>query len=146
MLSVRWRRKDPVTQLPPGVTHAMTNLSQRGSQWNIAVRLLTPWDSILEEKQQESRLRLSSQAQEQLGLKLNITSQQQHSTKLTLANSSTERYRLFALWQVGYRINVDALTLPTDNPGARKPEYGSHSHGFRPAWTPRQKRGILSRE
>lgn len=136
--SVRWRRKDPVTQLPPGVTHEMTQSVTTGLSVEHSRTLADSLGFDLGGEAAGVQAKLSSQAQEQLGLKLDITSQQQHSTKLTLCNSSEDRYRLFALWHVDHRISVDALTLPADNPGARKPVFGSHSHGFRPAWQPRE--------
>jgi hypothetical protein len=98
MHSVRWRRKDPVTQLPPDATHEMTHTVTTGLSIEHSQTLAESLGLDLGGKA-GLQTKLSYKLQEQFGLKLNITATEETSTKLTLSNQSKNSYRLFALWQ-----------------------------------------------
>ena len=125
--STRWRRNDPVTQLPPGATHEMTHSVTTGLSVEYSQKLADSLGLSLGGNVSGIQARLSSQVQQEFGLSLDITSQEQHSTTLTLTNPSDTRYRVFALWHVDQRISVDALTVWTSRPRSR----------LRPAWESR---------
>jgi hypothetical protein len=136
--SVRWRRKDPVTQLPPGVTHEVTQSVITGLSVEHTRTLADSLGLDLGAEVAGAQARLSSQVRQEFGLKLDITTQQEHSTKVTLSNPGDIGYRLFAVWYMDHRISVDALALPVHAAG-RSLVFRSHSYGFRPAWQQRER-------
>jgi hypothetical protein len=58
--------------------------------------------------------KLSYKLQRQFGLKVNITETGETSKKLTLSNPSSDRYRLFSLWQVDHMLSVNVLKINRD--------------------------------
>lgn len=125
--STRWRRKDPVTQLPPGVTHEMTHSVTTGLSVEHSQKLADSLGLSLGGNLLGIQATLSGQLQQEFGLKLDITSQEQHSTTLTLTNPSDTLCRVFALWHVDQRISVDVLTVSTSRKRSE----------LRSAWEPR---------
>lgn len=112
----RWKRKDPVTQLPPGGVQEIsytvtTGLSTEHSQ--ILARSLG-----LEFGGSGAGIHgtLTGRLEQQFGFRLAITNQEQRTTKLSLTNQSNG-YRLFALWQVEDLITVDALAATREQRG-----------------------------
>jgi hypothetical protein len=110
--SVRWWRKDPVTQLPPDATHEMTHTVTTGLSMEHSHTLAESLGLDLGAKAPGLQTKLSYKLQEQFGLKLNITATEEASTKLTLSNQSKDSYRMFALWQVDHRLSVNILKAP----------------------------------
>jgi hypothetical protein len=125
--STRWRRKDSVTQLPPGATYEMTHSVTTGLSVEHSQTLADSLGLSLGGNLLGIQATLSRQLQQEFGLKLDITSQEERSTTLTLTNPSDTLYRVFALWHVDQRISVDALTVST----------GRHRSEHMPAWEPR---------
>ena len=110
--AVRWRRKDPVTQLPPGVTNKVTHSITTGLSVEHSQRLANSLGLSLGGKAGGVQARLSSQLQQEFGLKVGISAQEQTSTELTLGSQAGDRYRIYAMWHVDHRIAVDALIMP----------------------------------
>jgi hypothetical protein len=110
--SVRWRRKDPVTQLPPDATHEMTYTVTTGLSIEHSQALGESLGLNLGGKAPGFQAGLSYKLQEQFGLKLDITTTEETSTKLTLSNQSKDNYRVFALWQVDHQLSVSTLKAP----------------------------------
>jgi len=126
---VRWRRSDPVIQLPPDAIQESsysitTGLSIERSQMlakSLGVQLGATPIGI--------HATLTKQFQQQFGLKLDITEQEQRTTSLKLANQSGG-YRVFALWRIEHLIKVDALAAIPEQP--EQP-----SKRIRCSWLPR---------
>jgi len=113
---LRWRRQDPVVQLPPAATNKIrhsvtTGLSVERSQM-LAHSLGLEFGKNIAGVQ----AKLSSELQQQFGLGVEITAQEQRSEELTLANPSDNRKRLFALWHVDHLITVDVLAARQEPP------------------------------
>ena len=134
--AVRWRRTDPVIQLPPGAVHEMTYVITTGLSMESSLRLASSLGLSVAGDAPGLKTTLSSQIQEEFALKLDVSAQEQQSTKLTLSNESTERYRLFALWHVDHKITVDALRVGDGD--MEKRQFGTFDdlHTF---WEPREK-------
>jgi hypothetical protein len=132
--SVRWRRKDPVTRLPPGVTHEMTHSVTTGLSVAHSETLADSLGLSLGMEAVGIQAKLSSQLQQQFGLTLEITAQEQRSTKLTVSNPSADRTRLFALWHVDHRVAVDALSI---NSQVISEDSYKIFYNAKPAWEPR---------
>ena len=110
--SVRWQRKDPPTQLPPHGNVELTNSVTTGLSIEHSETLATSLGLDLGPQVPGLQTKLSYKVQEQFGLKLNITETEQNSKKLTLSNTSNDRYRLFAQWQVDHLLSVNVLNVP----------------------------------
>lgn len=117
--SVRWRRKDPVTQLPPDATNKIAHTVTTGLSIEHSYNLTESLGLNLGGNAKGIQAALSYELEEQFGLKLNITETDETSTELTLNNTSKDRYRVFALWQVDHLLSVKALTVPVDINGSR---------------------------
>jgi hypothetical protein len=135
--SVRWRRKDPVTQLPPGSTQEVTDSVTTGLSVEHSWTLADSLGVNLGAKAAGIQAKLSSQLQEQFGLTLEITAQEQRSTKLTVTNPTADQSRLFALWHVDHRVTVDALTIFSNDKEIRPERTLMRLENIRPAWAPR---------
>jgi len=125
--SVRWRRKDPVTQLPPGATYEITHTVSTGLSIEHSQTLANSLGLDLGGKASGLQTTLSYKLQQQFGLKLNITQAEETSAKLILSNPSNDSYRAFALWQVDHLLSVKTL---------RCPEIINLSRGEYTAWRP----------
>jgi hypothetical protein len=116
--AVRWERKDPVIQLPPGSTfeenHSVTTgLTVEHSQ-NLARSLgMNVGENVVGVQGQ-----LSSELRQEFGLKVEISAISEMAKKFTLSNTSDDQYRLFALWHVDHQIAVSALDAQVDSGGA----------------------------
>lgn len=127
--SARWKRKDPIIQLPPGSTHEVTYSITTGLSMEHSQTLARSLGVSVGESLSGLQAKLNSQLDKEFGFKLDLTTQEERSTKLTLANQDDDHYyKLFALWHVDHRITVDALELPADK---------EFTKGLQPIWTPR---------
>jgi hypothetical protein len=109
---VRWRRRDPVTQLPPGSTHELMHSLTTGLSVEHSQELASSLGLSLGAKMIGAQAQLSSQLEQKFAFELGITAQEEMSTKLTLTNQSMDRDRLFALWHIDHLVTVDTLTVP----------------------------------
>lgn len=134
---VRWRRRDPITRLPPGATHEMTHSVTTGLSAEHSQMLADSLGLRLGGNAGGIQANLSSQLQQEFGLRLEITSQEQRGTKLTLSNQRWNRYRLFALWHVDHRITVDALTTGGEQKSMEAWKFAGVMDVIRPAWESR---------
>ena len=136
--SVRWRRTDPVSQLPPGASDVMTDLVTTGLSTEYSQTLASSLGiSIGSGLHGVAQANLSSQLQQQFGITLQITSQEQKSKELTVSNPSADRSRLFASWHVDNRIAVDFLTIGLQVFTGPSPDSQAVAHfTLRPNWTP----------
>lgn len=136
--SVRWRRTDPVTQLPPGASNVTTDSITTGLSIEYSQTLASSLGiSIGPGLSGVAQANLSSQLQQQFGITLQITSQEQTSDQLTVPNPSADRSRLFAFWHVDHRIDVDFLTIgPQVGTGPAPDSPGVAHFARRPTWTP----------
>lgn len=134
--AVRWRRADPVTQLPPGAAHELTYAITTGLSMESSLRLASSLGLSIAGDAPGLQTTLSSQIQEEFVLKLDVSAQEQRSSKLTLSNQSTKRSRIFALWHVDHQITVDALRVGDGD--MEKRQFGTFDdlHTF---WEPREK-------
>lgn len=126
--STRWRRQDPVVQLPPGSTHEATHSISTGLT---VERSLTLADSLglgISGGGVGVQARLSSELTRKFGFSLEITAREETQRKLILSNQSDVRYRRFALWHIDHRITVSALEIPAQRELTR----GLHAY-----WSPR---------
>lgn len=121
---VRWRRNDPVTQLPPDAVQENSYSVTTGLSMEHSQTLAKSLGAELGTARVGVHATLTRQLQQQFRLKLEITEQEQRTSKLTLTNQS-RGYRLFALWRVEHLITVDALAAEL----ARQ--------GYRHSWLPR---------
>ena len=112
--SVRWRRRDPPTQLPPAATYEMANTITTGLSIEHSQTLANSVGLDLGGKSPGFQAMLSHRLEHQFGLKLNITEATEITRKLTLDNSSDDCYRIFALWQVDHLLAVNVLELPIE--------------------------------
>jgi len=128
--ATRWKRKDPITQLPPGSVHEMTYSVTTGLSVEHSETLAKSLGISVGGKFTGLETRLNSHLNRELGIKLDVTSQIDRSTKLTLTNPSSDHYRLFALWHVDHQITVDALELPMS-------EDQDYTTELRPEWVSR---------
>jgi hypothetical protein len=136
--SVRWRRTNPVTQLPPGASHVTTDSITTGLSIEYSQTLASSLGiSIGPSLHGVAQANLSSQLQQQFGITLQITSQEQKSDELTVPNPSVDRSRLFAFWHVDNRIDVDFLTIGPQVGTGPAPDSPAIAHfALRPTWTP----------
>ena len=136
--SVRWRRTNPVTQLPPGASNVTTNSVTTGLSIEYSQTLASSLGiSIGSGLHGVAQANLSSQLQQQFGITLQITSQEQTTDQLTVPNPSVERSRLFAFWHVDNRIDVDFLTIGPQVGTGPAPDSPAVAHfALRPTWTP----------
>jgi hypothetical protein len=130
---VRWRRKDPVTQLPPGSTQEMMHSVTTGLSVERSQELAGSLGLSLGANVTGVQAKLSSQLQQTFGFKLDITAQEEMSTKLTLTNQSNDRYRLFALWHLDHLVTVEALSVPVKS----RKFTGFSCSGHQASWTRR---------
>jgi hypothetical protein len=106
----RWKRKDPVTKLPPGASHELTLSVTTGLSVEYSQMLAASLGMSLGSAT-GLHAQLSSQLQQQFGFKVDISAQKQTSTRLTLSNQSDHNYTLYSLWHVDNRITVNTLSL-----------------------------------
>jgi hypothetical protein len=109
--SVRWQRKDPVIQLPPGATHEVTYSITSGLTVERSMQLARSLGINLSGKVVGMQSQLGSQINKTFGLNLTTTAQCENTTTLTLVNQNESRYRRFALWHLDHQITVTALDL-----------------------------------
>jgi hypothetical protein len=128
--ATRWKRKDPVTQLPPGSVHEMTYSVTTGLSIEHSETLAKSLGMSIGGSFTGLETRLNSHLNRELGIKVDVTSQVDRSTKLTLTNTSNDHYRLFALWHVVHKITVDALELPLS-------EHQDYTTELQPKWASR---------
>jgi hypothetical protein len=110
--SIRWKRKDPVVQLAPGSTREEAHSITTGLSVEHSLMLAQSLGLNIGGESPGIQTSLSSQLQQQYGLKIQITNQCERSTKSTLSNPEAGQYRLYALWHVEHRITVDSLCVP----------------------------------
>jgi hypothetical protein len=123
--AARWQRQDPVTQLPPGSTLEVTHSVTAGLTVERSQTLAKSLGLNIGENAPGIQARLSSQLNEEFGLRLDITTQEERARNLTLTNQNADHYRLFALWHVDQRITIDALDIPM------------REHPYFATWAPR---------
>jgi hypothetical protein len=109
--AVRWRRQDPVIQLPPDSTHEMTHSVTTGLTVERSQALSRALGLNIGGDAAGIQARISAQLNEEFGFRLEITAQQEKIRKLTLSNSSVNRYRRFAVWHVDHRVTVTTLEV-----------------------------------
>ena len=109
--SVRWRRNDPVTKLPPGSTNEMTYSLITGLSIESSMTLADSLGLTLGSKATTIQANLSSELQRQFTLKLNVTTEETRSAKVNLQNSSNDNYRLYSLWHIDHAITVTVLNV-----------------------------------
>lgn len=131
--ATRWKRKDPVTLLPPRSVYEMTYSVTTGLSIEHSETLAKSLGINTGGKFPGLETRLNSHLSRELGIKFDVTSQVDRSTKLTLTNPSDDHYRLFALWHVDHQITVDALELPMS-------EHQDYTAELQPEWV---SRGII---
>jgi hypothetical protein len=109
--SVRWRRQDPVIQLPPGATHEATHSITTGLTIERSMQLARSLGIGLSGKSVGIESQLSAQINKSFGINLAMTAQREDTRTLTLVNQSKNRYRRFALWNLEHQFTVAALDL-----------------------------------
>jgi hypothetical protein len=111
--AVRWVRRDPVDEIPPGVTSEVAfkvtvGVTEEGTQ-----SLARAMDLKVGLKAGVDFLGLQSEINRQLTATVSTTlsiSQTEETTKtLTLENQSENSIRLYALWQLRNRLRVSRL-------------------------------------
>jgi len=109
--SQRWRRNDPIMQLAPGSSLAVTLSDTTGLSIEQSKMLATSLGMSLALGSDKVGVKggLNSSLQQQLGVKVDFTTQKQEANTVTITNSS-DQSRLYALWHVDYRISVDSLS------------------------------------
>ena len=107
--SVRWRRKNPITKLPPGATHEMTYSLTTGLSVERSMILANSLGVTLGSATAGMQARLSSEMQQQFALKLNLTAEENKSETITVQNNSDNHYRLYASWHIENKISINAL-------------------------------------
>jgi hypothetical protein len=99
--SQRWRRDDPIVQLPPGVTseksYTVTTGIEHSRTREISQSLGMNTASPVE---------FSASLGSKFGLQLTIKSEETETSTLKLANDASDCYRLFARWSVVHRLEV----------------------------------------
>jgi hypothetical protein len=110
--SVRWRREDPPTQLPPAATYEMTHTATIGLSTEHSQALAKSLGLDIGGRAPGLQTKLSQGLQQQFGFKLNITETTEVSKKLTLTNPNSDRYRAFSLWQMDHLLAAKVLDLP----------------------------------
>lgn len=108
--SVRWRRDDPVTRLPPGSTAEMTSSETTGLSIESSVTLANSLGIDIGGSPAGVSAKLNSELRSQFMLQLNITSEHSKTNTLTLQNNS-ENDTLYALWHKQYSIAVTAMDV-----------------------------------
>jgi len=126
--AARWRRQDPVLQLPPGATHEVTYSVSTGLTVERCQTLAESLGLGIGGGAVGVQARLSSELKQKFGFRLEITAQEERLRKLTLSNPSDVRYRRFALWHVDHRISIAALDVTV----GQEPSGRLHS-----TWAPR---------
>jgi hypothetical protein len=141
--SERWRRQDPVIQLPPGATHEVTHSVTTGLTVERSKQLATSLGLNLGGNVVGIQNRLSSQVNKEFGFRLEITAQGENTRTLTLTNQSENRYRRFALWHIDHQITVAALDLvgyePLDSAGHERLENSAIGSSHVRRWAVRGK-------
>lgn len=108
---IRWRREDPVTQLPPGLTTEITHSVTTGLSVEHSQSLASSLGLSIETPATGVQAKLSHQLNQDFGLKIDLTKQEEKSIKLILTNPSNEHYRRFALWHLEHRFVIHALNV-----------------------------------
>jgi hypothetical protein len=108
--SVRWRRQDPVIQLPPNATHEVVYSIDAGMTIERCQTLSGNLGLKLDGKAVGIPAVLDAQLAKSFSLKVTVTEQRQHSQRLVLENTSPSRYRRYALWNVENRIETSAFS------------------------------------
>jgi hypothetical protein len=109
--SVRWRRKDPVIQLPPGSANETTYSLTTGLSIERSQTLANSLGLSLGSTIVGLQSKLSSQLEQQFSLKLSLTAEESMTSTIRLQNDTADCYRLFALWHKEYSITVTALDV-----------------------------------
>lgn len=109
--SVRWRREDPPTQLPPAATYELTHTVTTGLSIERSQTLAKSLGLDLGVQELGLQAKLSEKLQQQFGLKFNINEAEETSRKLTLTNPNDDCYRVFSLWQVDHQLTVKVLNV-----------------------------------
>jgi hypothetical protein len=101
-----WRRDDPITQLAPGVTRRIKSSITLGVSKSEAVELGA---SLGLDAGAANIISLNGQISRKLGETVTMTFQRQEEQELTLSNDQRGYYRLFAIWHLVERLEVDLL-------------------------------------
>lgn len=125
-----------MTKLPPGAVHEMTYSITTGLSIEHSQTLADSFGLNLGGNAGGIQAQLNSRLQQEFGLRLDITFQENRSTKLTLSNPGSDKYRLFAAWHVDYQITVDALYIGRYQKSFEAFKYGTFDV-VRPAWDQR---------
>jgi hypothetical protein len=115
--SQRWRRDDPVMQLPPGVSQerqfsVKTGISETHS------RELARWLGL----RAGQFVSLSRELSSQFGVQLKVSQEMTRTDTLTLRNDSLSRYRRYAKWTLVHQLAVFDLAFDLRNPVELSPE------------------------
>lgn len=108
----RWRRENPVMQLPPSSTHEVTHSISTGFSVEQTQTLASSLGISNAGNVVSLQTKISSRLNQEFGFKLDVSSQEQRTTRLALANPADNYYRLYALWHVDQRIRVEAREVP----------------------------------
>jgi hypothetical protein len=141
--SARWRRQDPVIQLPPGATHEVTHSVTTGLTAERSQTLSRALGLNVGGGAAGIQAQINSQLTQEFGLRLEITAQQEQVRKLTLSNQSANNSRRFALWHIDQQITITALEMPPTAfhwaAGQLSPRRGKDplNRGLRSRWAPR---------
>jgi hypothetical protein len=125
--AARWKREDPVIQLPPGATHERTHSITKGLSVEHSRKLAESLGMSAGVETAGLQAKLSSQLDQEFGFKLDISALEESGAKLTLTNQSNDHYKLFALWHMEHQITIDTLTMPV---------YAKLKKGSLPTWEP----------
>jgi hypothetical protein len=109
--SVRWRRKDPITRLPPGATYEMTHSLTTGLSVERSVILANSLGVALGSATSGMQAKLDWKIQQQFALKLDLTAEENKSETVTLQNNHNDCSILYASWHKEYLISITALDV-----------------------------------
>ena len=112
---VCWTRRDPIEEIPPGVSRErslkiMTGISETHTE-SMARALGLKLGVDLIGIQSE----INEQLTEQVGNSVSISQSEEVTTTLRLENQTEDQIRLYALWQQNHRLRVSCLTWNEDD-------------------------------
>lgn len=106
-----WRREDPTTQLPPGVTAEVTGTRRVGLSQEHTREVAT---SLGLTTKVGSPAAPSGQLSTKTATKVALSEQQETTRKVVLSSPSPHMYRRIALWHIVHRLSV--IASPKSDP------------------------------
>jgi hypothetical protein len=105
--SQAWGRDDPIVQLPPGAAHehsysmtfGISETQSRELGQSLGLKL-------------GKEIKLTGELSSKFGIAATISEQQSVTDTVTLRNSGTHAYRLYARWFVRHEIKVQRIEIP----------------------------------